>query len=75
MVILGVPLVQAVRLGRVGPPVIAVGVEIVRAALAERGPELGDRDGSGIESFLGQRENRRAVEGAYRFTRSLPAAW
>ena len=53
---------QAIRLVRIGPPVVAIGIEIVRSAFAELGRELGDRDRRDAKGPIGQPEDALPVK-------------
>ena len=55
---------QAVSGFRIGPPIIAVGIKIVNAAIAVFGPVFGDGDRLQRERVTGRLQNAVAVDGA-----------
>ena len=55
--------VRPVRVLRIGPPVVAFGEEVVRAARAARRLRGGHRHGGFAEEGVGEREDTRPLEG------------
>ena len=56
---------QAVGLRRIGPPVVAVGMEVVRGALGVRCAVSRDRDGRQGEGGIGRPQDPLAVEAGH----------